>query len=52
MKIRPFERIVLIAWAIAVLYVFAAFREQIHPKGLPSELIKAFLAHLSAGYLE
>lgn len=51
-KIRPIERLVLIAWAIAVLYVFAAFRGQIHPEGLLGELIKAFLAHLSAGYLQ
>lgn len=52
MKIRPFERIVLIGWVIAVLYVFADFRGQIHPKGFSGELIKAFLSYLSAGYLQ
>ena len=51
-KIRPIERLVMIAWAVIVLYVFAAFRGQIHPEGLIGELIKAFLAHLSAGYLQ
>jgi hypothetical protein len=51
-KIRPIERFVLIAWVIAVLYVFAFFRGQIHPEGHHGELIKAFLAYLSAGYLQ
>lgn len=52
MKIRLFERIVLIGWAIVVLYVFAAFRGQIHPEGVPGEVIEAFLSHLSASYLQ
>jgi hypothetical protein len=52
MKISLFERIVLMGWAIAVLYVFAAFRGQIRSKGFPGELIEFFLSHLSAGYLQ
>lgn len=52
MKISLFERIVLIGWAIAILYVFAAFRGQIHPEGIPGELIEVFLASLSASYLQ
>lgn len=52
MKFSPLERIVIIGWVVAVLYVFAAFRGQIHPEGVPGKLIEAFLASLSAAYLQ
>lgn len=52
MKISFLERIVLIGWAFIVLFVFAVFRGQIHPKGFLGELIETFLSYLSAAYLQ
>ena len=52
MKIRPVERFILIGWAVATLYVFAAFRGIVHPKGMLGELLDSFFAYLSAAYLQ
>jgi hypothetical protein len=52
MKIRLIERFALIGWAVIVLYVFAAFRGRIHPKGMLGGLLDSFFAYLSAAYLQ
>lgn len=52
MTLKPFGRIILLAWIFTVLYVFAAYTGQVHPTGRSGELIRALFSYLSAGYLK